>query len=267
MAFKQDIEKQFRKIAETMMASVEVGQSATAHSSTKGRNTEFILINFLRKFLPAKYSLSQGQIVSPQGELSPQLDIIIHDETTFPVATVLEGGEKVVFAHSVYAVIAVKSLLSVINSRSQAIDLIENLRKTRDLENKVNESMSSVLVNRNKVKFSYFGFVFRNDENNVAQKLNDSDSNAPDFLTALAILDASRGNERGLYVNPHFCTEDTPNNVSKEIVHKPKEGNTLLAFYRTLFNRLCENDVAEVGDLTETRKIIKEYKPWGEWGF
>lgn len=261
MKFRQKIEEQFQKISESMVASNEIGRYATPHSVTKGRNTERVLINFLRKFLPSRYSISQGQVVSPTGGLSPQLDVIIHDETIYPVATVLESGDKVVFAHSVYAVISVKSNFFEIQGKSQIEDTVQNLEGLFDIQNETNQT----IVNLGEgVDISYFGFSFFNEEKDVERKLNGASLNAREFLNAVAILESKDGESQGLYINPSFCVHE---GQEKQLVFQPKERDTLLAFYRTLFNCLCGKDILELGELSETRRIIKRYKPWGEWGY
>lgn len=268
MSFKQKVEKQFQKISDSMLASREIGSFATPHSSTRGRNTERVLINFLRKFLPQRFSISQGHIVSPRGDLTPQLDIIIHDETIYPVATVLESGEKIVFAHSVYAVISVKSIFFERSGVSQVNDMVNNLRPVYEMQKVINRSQNRwpLELRRRKVAISLFGFAFRNEEEDIITKLEGC--SAADYLTALAILDASSSNGRGLYIIPYFYkTAGEGVEEDKYIDHRTKEKNTLLAFYRTLFNRLCEKDIVEPGDLKQTKGIIKRYKPWGAWGF
>lgn len=271
MKFRQKIEEQFQKISDSMIASNDIGKLATQHYPTRGRNTERVLINFLRKFLPKRYSLSQGHIVSPKGKLSPQLDVIIHDETIFPVATVLESGEKIVFAHSVYAVISVKSNLFEIKKQSQLEDLLKNLQDSYKLQEEINKFLPSQLISpKNQIEISYFGFAFYNQEKEVLDKLNSSEFSVANFLTALAILDSKDQSKGELYINSYYCKDKAKKfrkEVGKRIEHKPKEKNTLLAFYRTLFNRLCEKDIVELGKLSETKKIIKLYKPWGDWGF
>lgn len=261
MGFKQKIEEQFQKISESMIASNEIGRCTTQHGVMKGRNTEQVLINFLRKFLPSRYSLSQGQIVSPTGKLSPQLDVIIHDETIYPVATVLEGGDKIVFAHSVYAVVSVKSNLFEIQGKSQIRNMIQNLEGLFEIQKETNQAISNL---RKEVDIFYFGFVFYNEEQNIERKLNDASLEAKEFLSAVAILKSGDENTQGFYINPALCVHKRQ---EKQLIFQPKEKNTLLAFYRTLFNRLCEKDIVELGELSETKRIIKCYKPWGEWGY
>lgn len=261
MAFKQDIVKQFQCISETMLASLEIGRASTGHAGTKGRNGEVILMNFLRKFLPKRYSLSQGQIVSPAGSLSDQLDIIIHDETTYPIATVLETGDKVIFAHSVYAVISVKNRLFEIDEESQTVGLLDNLESVYEVGVET-KNVTGLTGLENPI--SCFGFAFANEEKDLLTKINNPKHIANEFLTVLAVLDPTKDEKAGLYINPNFCVHK---GQEKQIVFWPTGRDTLLTFYRTLFNILCSKDIVELGDLSSTREIIRSYKPWGEWGF
>jgi len=103
--FRLQIEQQFQSEAAMMLAHVDVVKHTTRHSTIYGENNEAVLMTFLRKYLPERFALSQGQIVTPDRLLSPQFDIIIHDQTTSPPAMVFANGAKVLYLHSVYAVI------------------------------------------------------------------------------------------------------------------------------------------------------------------
>lgn len=84
---------------------VETLRSIITHSSTKGSGAENIICNFLRKFLPKRYSLGSG-FVLVGNELSPQMDIIIYDEF-YNIPIYSEFGFGVYPVESVYGVVEV----------------------------------------------------------------------------------------------------------------------------------------------------------------
>lgn len=68
---------------EILVAKLQAARKAISHAGEKGRTLEKEVSSILRSFLPSEYGLSTGFIVyhSEDGpKLSPQLDIIIHDQ-------------------------------------------------------------------------------------------------------------------------------------------------------------------------------------------
>ena len=80
------------------------------HPGENGRNKETILLNFLKTYLPRRYSTGTGFIASSEPVLSNQNDIVIYDSfwssTLFP-----ELASQIFLIESVYAIIEVKSHL------------------------------------------------------------------------------------------------------------------------------------------------------------
>jgi hypothetical protein len=80
------------------------------HSGENGRNKEDLLINFLKSYLPNRYSLSTGFIFDTNDVKSNQNDIIIYDSfwssILFP-----ENVSQFFPIESVYGLIEVKSML------------------------------------------------------------------------------------------------------------------------------------------------------------
>lgn len=87
-----------------------IAESFRTHPGENGRNKEAILLNFLRTYLPQRYSLGTGFVASSDPLLSNQNDIIIYDSfwssRLFP-----ELVSQIFPIESVYAVIEVKSRL------------------------------------------------------------------------------------------------------------------------------------------------------------
>jgi len=74
------------------------------HPVTKGDHCESAWIDFFRSFLPSKYAVDKGFIFDSQGNVSEQIDIIIHEALYSPLIFGTDSGEKFITAESVYAV-------------------------------------------------------------------------------------------------------------------------------------------------------------------
>ena len=124
------VKKYYKRFAETMMREVEGISDAVSHQGDKGRNNEQVLVNFLRKFLPQRFSVDTGQVVSCDGRQSSQTDIIIHDRLNTP-ALFLAGTSVLVPIETTYAVISVKTTLD----KTELRDAIRQIQSVRGLEN------------------------------------------------------------------------------------------------------------------------------------
>lgn len=99
------------------------------HRGKKGRTRETIVEKFLRHFLPKKYSVGTGEIVSSSGQITKQQDVVIYDEFNAPMF--YKNKETVVFpAECIYATIEVKSHLN----ESELIESIENIISVKTLK-------------------------------------------------------------------------------------------------------------------------------------
>jgi hypothetical protein len=271
--FRYRVEEQFKAESLMMLAKVDTAKHTTSHPTIYGTHNEMILIEFLRRYLPSRFSVCQGQIVNPNGDLSPQCNIIIHDQTIFPPAMVFENGARIVYAHAVYAVIEVKTTLANDNCHKA----LENLKLVRDLE----VTTQAHFLNHPKFR--------EHDEDIIVEHLqNDPEDVRRDMRIhkfifayrcsspldiAIGWLRAHRDSNHRAWPLNKACVlsfNDGPGEVFgpdilglQDSRSYSKGENALLAFYRTLYNALCEHDKVEPGTLDLTKEIIKEYKPWG----
>lgn len=98
----------FNAIKRELEAKYELS-STIHHKGEKGRQREDGLANFLKTFLPQKYGVATGELISCEsGCPSPQCDIIIYDNLNIPVIGRDEAVQRVPI-EGVYAIIEVKS--------------------------------------------------------------------------------------------------------------------------------------------------------------
>jgi hypothetical protein len=55
-----------------------------SHQRENGKNNEFVLSEFLKMYLPTRYTVSTGKVQAVGGLESGQVDIIIHDRFNVP---------------------------------------------------------------------------------------------------------------------------------------------------------------------------------------
>ena len=114
-----------------MLAKVDRALTSSGNSQTIGRNGELPLKTFLSRHLPNTLTARSGHFVSPSGQLSPQIDILITD-SRYPLLAENEDGSVLAMLHSVLSCIEVKTNirttdLAKIRINSETIlDIAEN---------------------------------------------------------------------------------------------------------------------------------------------
>lgn len=121
------IRRLYKSLYSQLRAQYE-GSNEIKHSGGKGANREFSIIKLLQEYLPSKYSLGSGEIISSVGEISRQCDIVIHDNFNSP--KLFQSNEHSIFAaEAVFGVIEVKSNLNSVELKN-AIQNIAVAKKT-----------------------------------------------------------------------------------------------------------------------------------------
>jgi hypothetical protein len=121
-----EILKSTAKIMATEFAEIT---KQIKHRGKKGRTRETIVEKFLYHFLPKKYSVGTGEIVSSNGQVTKQQDVVIYGEFNSPMF--YNNKEIIVFpAECIYATIEVKSNLN----ESELIKSIENIISVKTLK-------------------------------------------------------------------------------------------------------------------------------------
>lgn len=104
-------ESSMKSAAQKMLIDFENTRSIS-HKPTKGRARESIVLEeFLKPYLPSRYSISTGIIIDSEGHQSKQQDLVIYDEFNSPILKDLQS-DKLFFSESVFAVLEVKSVLA-----------------------------------------------------------------------------------------------------------------------------------------------------------
>jgi len=147
------------------------------HRESKGRARENVVKHFLKNYLPPALGIESGEIVSSDGGVSKQMDIVIFDKLHCPIF-IREDEVHIFPIESVYAVIEVKSNLD----RPKLEDCVEKIKSVKELPKKAYVEQNGAIIPTTDLygkKFRYFptlGFVFAFDSikiDTLRQKLDE----------------------------------------------------------------------------------------------
>lgn len=104
-----DIHNLFKEISEQLLAEFRK-IAGVKHSGGKGDLREDAFRAFLSDYLPKRYAVGRGEVITPENQVSGELDIVIYDPTHCPVF-IRSSSHSVYPLESVYGAINMKSHL------------------------------------------------------------------------------------------------------------------------------------------------------------
>ena len=122
-----DIRNIFKEISEQQLSEFRKA-TEISHPGGKGGFREDAFKTFLEMYLPKRYAVGSGEVISPENRVSGQLDIVIYDPSHCP-ALITSTSHAVFPIESVYGVISMKSHL---DSRELA-DAYENIATLKQI--------------------------------------------------------------------------------------------------------------------------------------
>ena len=102
-----DIKELFYSLQAQMVAKLATNRQHIIHPGTKGDSSELNWIEWLKLYLPKRYSVDKGIIIDCKGKISDQIDVIIYDRQYSPFVFNQDGAYYIP-AESIYAVFEVK---------------------------------------------------------------------------------------------------------------------------------------------------------------
>ena len=99
-------------------------------SSSKGRQREEFLNNFLKEIIPNTFRFGHGEIIDSDSKVTGQLDVVV-ENSLIPSLTSIGSTPRVYFAEGVGAVIEVKS-----DIKKEWNHVLETARKVKKLSRK-----------------------------------------------------------------------------------------------------------------------------------
>ena len=103
------------------------------HPSEFGGFRESLIRELASNFLPEAFGVSQGFVISPEGSVSTQCDIIIYSRTHAPIIKTPENQRF----FPIEAVVAVGEVKSVVRSSTQLKEALFKLAKLKEMRSKL----------------------------------------------------------------------------------------------------------------------------------
>jgi hypothetical protein len=116
----------------SILLSVDRSLSSSSNSQTVGRNGELPLLSFLNRYLPPTFRSVSGHFITPNGNISPQIDIMVLD-SRYPLLAENMDGSVLAMLHSVVWTIEVKTNITVTDIKKISNDV----KKIRLLMNEI----------------------------------------------------------------------------------------------------------------------------------
>ncbi|GGZ56512.1 DUF6602 domain-containing protein [Mesonia mobilis] len=107
MSKKVNLQSLFRGLQDQMTAQLNTNREYIYHPGSKGDSLENAWIEWLKKYLPNRYSVDKAIIIDHKGNTSDQIDVVIYDNWFTPFIF-SQNGFHYIPAEGVYAVFEVK---------------------------------------------------------------------------------------------------------------------------------------------------------------
>ena len=104
------LKKLFNGLQDEMSAMLKLSKYMS-HPVDKGDNSEYCWIDWMRRYLPKRYSVDKATIIDSKGKESDQIDAIIYDRQ-YSYLAFNQNGRLYLPAESVYAVFEIKQTLN-----------------------------------------------------------------------------------------------------------------------------------------------------------
>lgn len=140
-----DLGELFEGLQEQMVVQLNTNREFITHSTTKGDSIENVWIEWLREYLPNRYSVDKAIVVDSEGKLSDQIDLVIYDQQYTPFVFT-QNGIHYVPAEGVYAVFEVKpDLKGSLTSKGKSLSYIEYAGKKIESVRKLTRTSTSIV--------------------------------------------------------------------------------------------------------------------------
>lgn len=125
-----DLKELFKGMQDQMKAQLSTNRQFITHPGSKGDALENAWIEWLRIYLPSRYSVDKAIVIDHEGYTSHQIDIVIYDNYFTPFIF-NQNGFKYVPAEGVYAVFEVKpDIKDNIGYAGEKIESVRRLKRT-----------------------------------------------------------------------------------------------------------------------------------------
>lgn len=135
----------FSSLQNQMVAQLSTNRDFIGHPTSKGDSLENTWIEWLRKYLPNRYSVDKAIIIDSLGNLSDQIDLVIYDQQYTPFV-LTQNGIHYIPAEGVYAVFEVKpDLQGSIQVQGESISYIEYAGRKIESVRKLKRTSTNII--------------------------------------------------------------------------------------------------------------------------
>lgn len=125
-----DLHKIFKSISEKLISEFQL-TAQIWHGTGKGSAREAALRKFLKDYLPQRYAVGSGAVISPENKKSGELDIVIYDPLYCPIL-IKTDTHSIYPIESIYGAISVKSHLD----SGELADAYQNIASLKSIVSK-----------------------------------------------------------------------------------------------------------------------------------
>lgn len=234
-----DIRKIFEAISFELSAKFQKTMQIK-HNGGKGNNREDAFADFLKEHLPNKYGIGRGEVISPENEISGELDIVIFDKDHCPL--LLKSDSHSIYPReSVFGAISMKSHLDS-DELKDAYKNISSLKKIISTQSFTKSTGGGMATGFSPVVpvTAIFAYAANRSLEAIAKQVNELDKGLndinlrPDFVVILGLgIVGPTGRIRN---NFNMC--NLPQDYSKLSLLRATGKHTLLRFYIQLLDEL-----------------------------
>lgn len=141
MSNKIRIAELFKGLQNQMISQLSTNRQFITHPGSKGDALENAWIEWLRTYLPNRYSVDKAIVIDHKGNTSHQIDIVIYDNWFTPFIFT-QNGFHYIPAEGVYAVFEVKPDIS---DKSDGVTNIEYAAKKIESVRKLERTTTSII--------------------------------------------------------------------------------------------------------------------------
>lgn len=128
---KVSLESLFKGLQNQMVAQLNTNREFIEHPGSKGDALENAWIEWLKKYLPNRYSVDKAIVIDHEGNTSDQIDVVIYDNWFTPFIF-SQNGFHYIPAEGVYAIFEVKPEINkeYIEYSANKIESVRRLKRT-----------------------------------------------------------------------------------------------------------------------------------------
>lgn len=207
----------FDKKAGELIANFKLSAEQRA-SRNVGDNREIFISNFLQNSLPPKFFVKSGEVWDKNGQKTGQLDtIIIRDDTP----SLDFGGKNVYLAEGVFAIIEVKSKLTIekLKEAIKTLERVEQLSISKPTVTIGGHNLERPL----RVVFAYSGSSWATIEKYL------DENNKGNLFDLICILDKGVFAKRGRLIFPY--DKISGEKIEKDIIIETKAASLGFLYY------------------------------------